>query len=329
MARLRTIYLSDLQRKNMRSTASTWTAASSATSRTGPSASGRRQRSPIKSSHDLERLARPVRFSEYSELRRDLPHDLRDLNRRLLGLCRNRGVLPSSLREQLLEKDESLDDEFYFAEVTVRNTEADPSLDDPSRELESLESIMQSASHCYRYSASEAAWNQKPEPIPTAQPLDQLLPANVTSGLTVGSKMVDYALLMLPGPNCVLRDAISRQLDREPQTINQPMYEILREHPIALSIEMKQDPGADETCHQLSVWTSAWHARTRTLMLEHATDDEGLAPRVISLPLLYAHGHVWRLFFAVDRGDAIDMIEFPDGLVATNVLQEYKLLATL
>jgi hypothetical protein len=65
------------------------------------------------------------------------------------------------LREQLLEKDESLDDEFYFAEVTVRNTEADPSLDDPSRELESLESIMQSASHCYRYSASEAAWNQK------------------------------------------------------------------------------------------------------------------------------------------------------------------------
>lgn len=120
--------------------------------------------------------------------------------------------------------------------------------------------------------------------------------------------MVDYAVLLMPtsDPNdLIAREAIAARLSQPPYTINQSMYEVLREYPIAISIETKSGDGAlDEAKHQLYVWTSAWQYRS-ALLIREANGQAAAAARILVLPLLYVHGHTWRLFFAVDRGDSI------------------------
>ncbi|RYP63843.1 hypothetical protein DL769_006855 [Monosporascus sp. CRB-8-3] len=99
-----------------------------------------------------------------------------------------------------------------------------------------------------------------------------------------------------------LHAAIVSKISSQPageNALNQTRYSPLTYSPIAISLETKSSAGSiEEAKVQLGVWTAAWHKRMKLLL--------GLNSRmIVTLPLLLAVEHDWKLFFACDKGDSI------------------------
>ncbi|KAH6613621.1 hypothetical protein B0J18DRAFT_61155 [Chaetomium sp. MPI-SDFR-AT-0129] len=141
---------------------------------------------------------------------------------------------------------------------------------------------------------------------------------------TVDSKRLDFVLALFVDPgfpreqygwparqwetDAALAEGIREAVAGMPISlgVNQLAYAPLRYSPIAVGVESKTGmSNLEEGRRQLGVSTAAWHRRMHALM-EQRTHMQG--KKIVTLPLLLIVEHEWRLSFAVDAGDAIDII---------------------
>ncbi|KAH8753812.1 hypothetical protein F5883DRAFT_356436, partial [Diaporthe sp. PMI_573] len=107
--------------------------------------------------------------------------------------------------------------------------------------------------------------------------------------------------------------------------VNQTTYYPIRDSPIAVSIETKQDYSSRDPVLQLGIWVAAWHRRMMSLY----TAPAPMRAKVVSLPLIVTTGHDWQVYFACDRDNSIEMYgPLRMGSSAT-LLDAYVLLASL
>ncbi|KAH6627541.1 hypothetical protein F5144DRAFT_576151 [Chaetomium tenue] len=141
---------------------------------------------------------------------------------------------------------------------------------------------------------------------------------------TVGSERLDFALALFVDPGIprdphrrpgrqqeadpTVAEAIREAVANMPTSmgVNQLAYTPLWHSPIAVGVKTKTAWSSfEEGRRQLGVCTAAWHGRMHALMAQktHMTGK-----KIVTLPLLLVVEHEWRLSFAVDAGDAIDII---------------------
>lgn len=168
----------------------------------------------------------------------------------------------------------------------------------------------------------------------------QATPAGGTSTASV-HKMVDYAMVLRldrearnkdgggeedsQQQNQLLHDIEALVRQDGTGTINQSTYGPLCRFPIGVTVETKTAAGTlDKAQFQLAVWTAAWHVRMDKL------GHSGPQLRILSLPLITVVDAQWMLYFAVDQGDSIDIIN--SSLIIGNTATVpglYQLLASL
>ncbi|KAJ2997266.1 hypothetical protein NUW58_g698 [Xylaria curta] len=149
---------------------------------------------------------------------------------------------------------------------------------------------------------------------------------NVTSNLDqIPSKLNDDEARKL---RHAIREAVWSQ-PADLNFVNQTCYLPLTYVPTAISIVTKVPTCSDEEgCSdekgkiQLGVWTAAWHRRIAALV------DLGNSP-IVTLPLLLAVGHDWKLFFACDRGDRIEIVGGMNVGNTNSLPGLYQLLVTV
>ncbi|KAM3524551.1 hypothetical protein NHJ13051_004501 [Beauveria bassiana] len=140
-------------------------------------------------------------------------------------------------------------------------------------------------------------------------------------------KMVDFALVLEPDEKLqVLIDAF---LDGEAPTtvsINQTRYEPLRKRPAPIFIETKTGSGTvDGARVQMGIWVAAWHQRMRSII-----SRGGGGKPVMTVPVIQVMGGQWTLFFVVDGGTEIRILD--SGLHVgrfDTILGVYQLQATM
>ncbi|KAI0447033.1 hypothetical protein F4803DRAFT_500776 [Xylaria telfairii] len=108
--------------------------------------------------------------------------------------------------------------------------------------------------------------------------------------------------------------------------INQTFYRPVRKSLIAVSIETKPEVPQNDPLLQLCIWTAAWHSRMYILRPSASLNP---GARLVSLPLIQAAGHVWRIYFACDMGTYIDLYG-PMTIGSTETITSiYALLSSL
>ncbi|KAI0876452.1 hypothetical protein GGS24DRAFT_227360 [Hypoxylon argillaceum] len=154
-------------------------------------------------------------------------------------------------------------------------------------------------------------------------------------------KKVDYVLAIDPPDNSPLQRVISFYVDNEAIArnlyphVNQTIYQTLRHSPIACSIETKVQYQAQDPLLQLGTWIAAWHKRMfylrRYILLESGLSvsrdrDRDLLPSTL---LIVVANHEWRLFFACDRYNSMELYG-PLNIGSTeNIARLYALFASL
>ncbi|KAI1182912.1 hypothetical protein F5B17DRAFT_418275 [Nemania serpens] len=144
-------------------------------------------------------------------------------------------------------------------------------------------------------------------------------------------KTVDYVLVMDVPKTASLQETMSRMADGtdcccDVSHINQTSYRPVRKSLIAVSIETKPEVPQNDPLLQLGIWTAAWHSRMYTLRPSASLNP---GARLVSLPLIQAVGHVWRICFACDMGTRIDLYG-PMTIGSTeNITSIYALLSSL
>lgn len=150
------------------------------------------------------------------------------------------------------------------------------------------------------------------------------------SQMRSSSVKVDYVLAIDVPEETPLREAISFVTNHEKAAIphvNQTAYLPLKDSPIAVSIETKQETPSKDPLVQLAIWTAAWYQHMCDLR-EHLV-GAGPKPPLGSVLLVQVVGHTWQLYFAHDIQSAID-IYGPIPLGSTdNILSAYVLLNSL
>lgn len=164
---------------------------------------------------------------------------------------------------------------------------------------------------------------------------------------TVDSKKLDFVLALFvdPAPSspeegwwpgrhaeadrllaAAIRDAVS--VMSIAIGVNHFSYPPLRLSPIAAMVETKTGNGSnfEEGRRQLGVCVAAWHQRITTLMASRPWMKD---QRIVTLPLLLILEHEWRLSFAVDTGQTIDI--YTDMLIGntSTVSGIYTIVAVL
>ncbi|KPM46320.1 hypothetical protein AK830_g25 [Neonectria ditissima] len=140
-------------------------------------------------------------------------------------------------------------------------------------------------------------------------------------------KMVDFAVVLRPEK--ALQNLIDTFLDKQPHTmatINQTLYEPLRNRPAPIFIETKTSSGNMDTANvQLGVWVAAWHERMRSIIaLGGGTDT------IITIPVIQVVGSVWTLLFVMDAGAEIRVLDGDFRIGDTNsILGLYQLQAAM
>jgi len=221
-------------------------------------------------------------------------------------------------------------------------------------ELDTLRDIEEAARHSSSTSASEAAWNTRVhvpllvhattgfravhvEPATTAQIARGAMPPTTRNdGRDVSQgKMIDIAVVLRPGADTPLAAAIHAALGAMPpagsgpdssfESVNQTMYTPLRFCPTAVSVETKTLSADVEAGRvQLGVWVAAWHRR-----MEAFRTPASAGVSIVTLPLLLITGHDWKLMFACDRGDAIEIVGGVDIGNTSGLVDLYRLVAVL
>jgi len=129
------------------------------------------------------------------------------------------------------------------------------------------------------------------------------------SGKPLGSKMVDYAMCLIPDDDThrsILQ--LLRHLPEMDQNINQTRAAPVRYRPITVNVEVKL-PGAgrNETMVQLSIWVAAQFNKLNALSGKRVS---------IGIPLVSVEGHDWRIYIAYQKenDDIVSNINSPCGI---------------
>ncbi|KAH6961898.1 hypothetical protein BKA56DRAFT_499600 [Ilyonectria sp. MPI-CAGE-AT-0026] len=305
--------------------------------------STRRSASPVKT-FTLQMLRKPVEFVELADNPdAQLPIEIRQLYRDIYDLAVDRErFIPKGLKKAVQGRVPGVKAR-YFSE---QDEPYDSST--ASRELEILLEIKADAQLCRSSNASEAAWNSDVHsPLlkialkPSKKPLlrrhvltsSRISPAFIPPMQegscydVAGSKMVDYGIALHPEDGDPLDLSIRRALAHLPvhsHHLNQTAYDPIRFAANAVSIETKTGAnGLQEARLQVGIWIAAWYTRMqqllrRTMAQEEETQDEkndqedgetsGKIELLIPVPVVIVIEHEWKLFFACDRGNKIDII---------------------
>ncbi|KAH8662647.1 hypothetical protein BGZ61DRAFT_368597 [Ilyonectria robusta] len=325
--------------------------------------SSRRGNSPSKRPQSLRALEKPI---EYVALEDDaaaqLPADMQSLYNRIYEITvEHDRFLPQNAREdvQSILRRNIRDDWFMSADAGEANADDvaqnEGEQHDASAELQALKKIESAARDSMRLGRSEGAWNIEvhgplldlalsrhrcvmKEYVTTSQIAPAFIPPTTGGGNLVTGKMVDFVLVLAPDDehssvaDTKFANLIHRTVLAQPggvQYINQTQYPPLQFRPISVSIETKASGSAEEGKLQLGVWSAAWHQRMRALLNSGATKSTDGERRIITLPLLLVVGHEWKIFFACDRGDHIDIVGDMSIGDTKNIIGLYTVMAVL
>ncbi|RMZ68354.1 methyltransferase type 11 [Pyrenophora seminiperda CCB06] len=157
--------------------------------------------------------------------------------------------------------------------------------------------------------------------ITTARVVKELVPGN-KYGELLKNKLIDYAITI--EPPLFSEDQViiwlATSLPPLQRAINPSDYSPLCCNPVAISIETKSSDGSENGEVQLSVWAIAYFNRLRTL-----TQD----PVSITLPLVLVSNEHWKLMFARDLKNSIEIIDAVDFGNTGDIIGCYKILAAL
>ncbi|KAH6868975.1 hypothetical protein B0T10DRAFT_569138 [Thelonectria olida] len=311
----------------------------------GSRASHTRSGSPVKRS-TLDLLKKPLRFITMNvDPTGQLPEDITSLYDRIVGITLHReDFLPRSVEPDLTatHRRGTLRPGWFFddgaADTTARHKE----------EYKALCNILEAADICKVETAAESTWNLEVhgpllklafEPFPSLR-RDLLTAARISKPFLpemqagtmydyTRAKMIDMGVRVCPPPP--IAEGIRQMLIGQPEPtrcVNQTTYGPVRNHPIALAIETKIAMGElEEARLQLGVWVAAWHQRIQ--MLVDASPLLLGVDRIITLPLIIVMEHDWRLLFACDRGDRIEVLEDISIGDTKSLIGLYTIMATL
>ncbi|KAG8673923.1 hypothetical protein FPOAC1_007242 [Fusarium poae] len=304
-------------------------APSSSASRTSHAS---RSSSPVKRK-TLDLLQKPVRFIPMK--RSQLPEHIHKIYDNIFSIADKNKYIPQAVEKELKKTEDVTVARWFFKHNKNKTSEYE-------RELAVLKEIREEAVNRQDQQASEAAWNLEVhgpllklalEQISTVQ-REIITTASISKPFVPDtkfdsyydmskSKMIDWGITAIPSASTAAH--IDRILDSLPITeksINQTTYGPVVKNPIAVSIEIKTASGSlEEARAQLGLWIAAWHKR---MSLLKQCDEQ-----IITLPLITVMEHEWKLMFAVDRGDSIDIFE-DIGIGNTRDLSDlYRILAVL
>ena len=181
-------------------------------------------------------------------------------------------------------------------------------------------------------------------------------PIYENSHTRVGSKKVDFVVALdLPEDDplaLVLRELTQVEITQPPFPplhTSQTSFHPVKDQLLPIAIETKRSVPASDPLDQVQIWTAAFHRRMEKLrsirgirllnrtaqqQQQQQREDEkekeqGSRKLLPTLPLLIVTGSQWKLYYAIDRGDHIDLSS-PCVLGSTDsIMDVYVLLACL
>lgn len=130
----------------------------------------------------------------------------------------------------------------------------------------------------------------------------QNLPFSAVEAVFTSSKRVDYGI-SLRFDHVITQKLLDRARtdNLRDRSLNQTLYDSVRERPLAISIETKCDGGAKEARVQLATWAFAQHSKLERLIKQASSDvgeEVGKPTQIPALPMIYVSGHEWSLYIA-------------------------------
>ncbi|KAH6881068.1 hypothetical protein B0T10DRAFT_494742 [Thelonectria olida] len=322
-----------------------------------------RSRSPTKRTQNLQALEKPIRYVALKDNATDqLPTDVQLLYNRIYDITvEHDAIFPHYARKEISDAiRRTKKDSWFYRERTseegkVQKVDEHVARSRALAELQTLKDIESEAHDCLYLGRAEAAWNLdvhgpllklalaqhhcvKKELVTTARIASPFLPPMSIRGNSVESKMIDLVLVLgfddeTSDSDKRLAELIREKVWSQPgdkQFVNQTQYPPLQFRPVAVSIETKAAGSAEEGRLQLGVWTTAWHQRMNDFFDSGSTKPrERAKPSIVTMPLLLIVEHDWKLFFACDRGDRLEIVgEMSVGDTST-LIGLYTIVAVL
>ncbi|KAI5455738.1 hypothetical protein BGZ63DRAFT_397858 [Mariannaea sp. PMI_226] len=297
------------------------------------SASNRsRSISPVKQS-TLKLLKKPVDFVVIKKsLFRGIMHKT---YKRISDIADGDKFIPQAVLKELEASDEDIRERYFFSHP-------DDKTQSYMEELDAIREIQQVAKSRKDLGASESAWNVdvhgplmklalkdfervNREILTQARISPPFIPEMRMDSCynIMSSKMIDWAITARP--SATTAQHISRVIDALPddiRSINQTTYGPVRNDPIAMPMETKIATGhIEEARIQLALWVAAWHKRMAALRMS----DE----QIITLPLIMVMEHEWKLMFACDQGNSIEIAEEINMGGTRDLVGLYRLIGIL
>ncbi|RYO77728.1 hypothetical protein DL766_005245 [Monosporascus sp. MC13-8B] len=213
-------------------------------------------------------------------------------------------------------------------------------------ELNAIREIVATTIRFINTSRSEATWNDHihgpilrlavsstpyvgAENITQAAIAKAFVPAARGDLETLGSKMIDYALLLRPEKHLAVRIADFVDGFDAPRTFNQSTHGALCYEPTGVLVETKVDiRRRAEGKAQLGIWLAAWYGRVARFA-PLPSGDAGIPTNLPFLPVLLVVCENWELYFAFD-GDGEFEVCGPLEIGSTVTVDgSYRLLAVL
>ncbi|GKU11075.1 hypothetical protein FLAG1_12089 [Fusarium langsethiae] len=269
-----------------------------------------RSSSPVKRK-TLDLLQKPVRFVPM--IRSQLPSNFHKTFDNIFSIVDKNAYIPQAVEKDLQKTGNPTMPRWFFKHNKNKISEY-------QTELAALEKIRDETVKIQTYQASEAEWNLEVHGPLLELALRQLplVQRNIITTASISkpfvpdtridsyydtskSKMIDFGLTATPSEHTAAHLAgILDTLPVTERTVNQTTYGSVTKNPIAVSIEIKTSSGSlEEANAQLGLWIAAWHKRMN--LLKQCHED------IITLPLIIVMEHEWKLLFAVDQGDSIDI----------------------
>lgn len=318
----------------------------------------RRPPSPTKR-YQLEALGKPVLYTALADnATGQLPPDVRGLYDRIYGITVQReGFLPHQIRAELCKEIGRDIPDSWFTKPKPGGDSTQQHADERSRamrELYDIRDIIHQTHRCQERSKSEPACNVsihgpvlslalrpydclESESVTTARILAPFVPVAGSAAIPVEGKTVDFAIILDPANSAVeadkllaksIRDEVLSQ-PNDKQSVNHTSYSPLQFCPAPSLIETKAAGPAEEGRLQLAVSTAALHRRLDSFLDAKFASRSDERPLIATLLQMLVLDNEWKLYFACDRGDRVDMIGDMSIGDTKKIIECYILVAVL
>ncbi|KAF4452149.1 exostosin 3 [Fusarium austroafricanum] len=302
---------------------------SSSTSR---SSNHSRSTSPVKRA-TLELLQKPVTFIPIDELK--IQENIQNAFNRIFDISYGNKFIPRAIEKEIRASGQRIISGWFFEHSDDRTAQY-------VEELAALLKIKDTARYLEKGGAHESAWNLdvhgpllelalkpfkslKRELLTQARISPPFIPEIKTGSFydIISSKMIDFGVTVKPSTSTAQH--ISNILNTVPHnkhSINPIIYNLVKYDPIVVPIETKNATGHTEEARvQLGLWVAAWHKRMDALRI----GDK----QIVTLPLIMAVEHEWKLLFAYDADNAIDIAEGINMGGTMDLIGLYRVLGIL